>query len=68
MCTLITFYKFLPGFPIIAVHNRYAPAGSVEEPPKLFRGKFTAYASVDSRSRGTWIGFNEKGLFVAMTD
>jgi len=48
MCTLIALYSFLPSFPIIALHNRYAP--------------------IDSHSKGTWIGFNEKGLFAAITD
>jgi len=68
MCTLIILYGFLKGFPILAVHNRYAPVGSVEEPPRVSKGRFRVYHPLDSHSRGTWIGFNEKGLFAAVTD
>jgi phosphopantothenoylcysteine decarboxylase/phosphopantothenate--cysteine ligase len=68
MCTLIVLYRFLPSFPIIALHNRYAPIDSSETPPKLFQGNFKFYAPTDSHSKGTWIGFNEKGLFAAITD
>jgi len=68
MCTLILLYRFLPAFPILAVHNRYAPIGSVEEPPKASRAVVEFYHPTDSHSRGTWIGLNEKGLFASVTD
>jgi len=68
MCTLILLYRFLDDYPIIALHNRYARVGSFEEPPAISEGRFRAYHPVDSISKGTWIGFNEAGLFVAVTD
>jgi uncharacterized protein with NRDE domain len=68
MCTLIILYGFLRGFPIIALFNRYAPVGSLGEPPIVTKGRFRVYHPVDSHSRGTWVGFNERGLFAAVTD
>ena len=68
VCTLIFLYQFIDGFPIMALHNRYARVGSFEEPPRVSAGRFRVYHPVDSSSRGTWIGFNEAGLFAAATD
>lgn len=67
MCTLILLYRFLEGYPIVAMHNRYAPSGSMEG-PKGFKGKFKVYHPIDLSSKGTWIGFNDKGLCMAVTD
>ncbi|MCS7140503.1 MAG: NRDE family protein [Candidatus Nezhaarchaeota archaeon] len=67
MCTLILLYNFLKDFPVIAVHNRYVPVGFREEAPRVAIGRFKVYHPVDPL-RGTWIGFNEKGLFAAVTD
>ncbi len=69
MCTLVLLYKVLEEYPIIALQNRYAERGSAEIPPMTVRsGKLTVYCPLDARGRGTWIGFNEAGLFVAITD
>ena len=68
MCTLIVFYRLLEGFHVVAMHNRYARRGSFEEPPRVSKGRFKAYHPVDSSSKGTWVGFNEEGLFAAATD
>ncbi|MEM1514897.1 MAG: NRDE family protein [Candidatus Bathyarchaeia archaeon] len=68
MCTLIFLYNFLDGFPIIAMHNRYAPLISKEVPPRFLKGRFNVYSPLDTYSRGSWIGLNNKGLFAAITD
>ncbi len=68
MCTLIFIYNMLQDFPIVALHNRYARIGSSEEPPTLSKNRVVAYHPVDSFSKGTWIGFNDAGLFIAATD
>ncbi len=57
MCTLIFLYQFIDGFPIMALHNRYARVGSFEEPPRVSAGRFRVHHPVDSSSRGTWIDF-----------
>ncbi|HID09202.1 TPA: hypothetical protein EYP13_03155, partial [Candidatus Micrarchaeota archaeon] len=49
--------------------NRYARADSLEHPPRAVRGgKYAAFCPIDAASKGTWIGFNERGLFAAVTD
>jgi len=68
VCTLIFMYKLLKDYPIIAMHSRYAPLVSKEVPPRVSRGRFKAYHPLDTYSTGTWIGFNEEKLFVAVTD
>jgi len=68
MCTLIFLYRFIEGFPIIALHNRYAPLGTLEEAPRVSKKKFKVYHPLDIPSKGTWIGFNDMGLFMAVAD
>ncbi len=68
MCTLIVFYKKFREYPVLALHNRYEKIGTVERPPRAIKGRFKVFCPVDVRSRGSWIGFNEKGLFAAVTD
>jgi phosphopantothenoylcysteine decarboxylase/phosphopantothenate--cysteine ligase len=61
-------YKKFEGFPIIALHNRYAVKGTVEQPPRKNMWKHLIFCPVDVTSQGTWIGFNDAGLFAAVTD
>lgn len=68
MCTLIFLYYFLKGFPIIAMHNRYVPLNCIDGPPRVSEGKFKVYYPIDFSSKGSWIGFNDKMLFMAVTD
>ena len=68
MCTLIIFYKMFHGYPVVALHNRYEKRGTLEHPPTIMEGRFRVLCPLDVRSGGTWIGFNERGLFAAVTD
>lgn len=68
MCTLIVFHKKFREYPVLTLHNRYEKTGTVERPPRVVEGKFRVFCPVDVRSHGSWIGFNEKGLFAAVTD
>ncbi len=68
MCTLIVFLKKLADYPIIALHNRYERRGTRELPPRVMDGKYRVFCPIDVRSGGTWVGFNERGLFAAVTD
>ncbi len=70
MCTLITLYRSLEGYHVVAMFNRYAPRRSqVEAPPRLVKGRrYLICCPVDVASGGTWVGFNEAGLFAAVTD
>lgn len=68
MCTLIFLYKIVDNYPIIALHNRYAVKGTAEYPPIILRLKYHVIYPVDLVGGGTWIGFNNAGLFMAITD
>jgi uncharacterized protein with NRDE domain len=65
MCTLIILYKLIKDYPIIALHNRYLGKDTIEYPPNRSSG---VISPLDVASKGTWIGFNRKGLLVAITN
>jgi uncharacterized protein with NRDE domain len=68
VCTLIALLGFLEDYPVMVLHNRYLNRGTLEEPPRVFSGVRRVYAPYDVASKGTWIGFNESGLLVAITN
>lgn len=68
MCTLIALYGFLVDYPVLVLHNRCLNKGTLEEPSRVFEGRVRVYAPYDVASKGTWIGFNEDGLLVAVTN
>lgn len=66
MCTLILLYRLLNDYPVLALHNRYLGKNTVEEPPRRLNGNIVAPLDVDSG--GTWIGMNDSGLLLAITN
>lgn len=68
MCTLIILFKLIRGYPIVALHARYVRRGTKEYPPEVIRGEHRIFAPIDERSQGTWIGLNDEGLLLAVTD
>lgn len=66
MCTLILLYGLLSDYPILALHNRYLGKDTLEEPPQRFNGN--TVAPLDVASGGTWIGVNDSGLLLAITN
>jgi len=68
VCTLTILYKALRGYPIVALHNRYVRAGTVELAPRTIDASQRTYCPVDVASGGTWIGVNGEGLLVAVTN
>ncbi|OGD44983.1 hypothetical protein A3K69_00845 [Candidatus Bathyarchaeota archaeon RBG_16_57_9] len=65
MCTLIVLHRLLGNYPVVALHNRYLGKDTVEEPPRRTGG---VVYPVDVASGGTWIGFNDEGLLLAITN
>jgi uncharacterized protein with NRDE domain len=65
MCTLIILYKLLKDYPVIALHNRYLGKDTVEQPPRRIGD---VVCPIDVASGGTWIGFNGRGLLLAITN
>jgi len=68
MCTLIVLYGLMSDYPILVLHNRYLGRGAVERPPCRLPGRRDVFCPVDVVSGGTWVGFNESGLLVAVTN
>lgn len=65
---MIALLGFLEDYPVMVLHNRYLNRGTLEEAPRFFCGARRIYAPYDVASKGTWIGFNDSGLLVAVTN
>ena len=68
MCLLAIYYRVLPDVPLLIAANReefYARGG---EPPRVLDGPCRALAGVDPMAGGTWLGVNERGVIVAVTN
>ena len=66
MCTLVLLYRLLKGFPVVALHNRYLGNNTTEKPPTRLNGN--TVAPLDVETGGTWIGMNDSGLLLAITN
>jgi hypothetical protein len=68
MCLVALFYRAVEDAPVIVGANReefYARGG---EPPQLFDGEVRLVGGRDPVAGGTWLGVNEFGVLVAVTN
>jgi hypothetical protein len=68
MCLLALFYRLAADAPVVVGANReefYARGGI---PPRLLGGPLRAAAGTDPQAGGTWLGVNERGVLVAVTN
>jgi uncharacterized protein with NRDE domain len=68
MCLLALVFRVVEDAPLIVGANReefYARGGS---PPRLLDGPVRAAAGLDPTAGGTWLGLNEHGVVVAVTN
>jgi uncharacterized protein with NRDE domain len=68
MCLLALFFRVVEDAPVVVGANReelYARGG---EPPRILDGPCPALAGVDPQAGGTWLGVNERGVLVAVTN
>jgi uncharacterized protein with NRDE domain len=68
MCLLALFSRVVEDAPLVVGANReefYARGG---EPPRLLDGPVRAVAGVDPTAGGTWLGLNEHGVVIAVTN
>jgi uncharacterized protein with NRDE domain len=68
MCLIALFFRAVEDAPLIVGANReefYARGG---EPPRLLDGPVRAVAGLDPAAGGTWLGLNEYGVLVAVTN
>jgi hypothetical protein len=68
MCLVALFFRVVEDAPVVIGANReelYARGG---EPPQLLDGPLRAVGGRDPLSGGTWLGVNERGVLVAVTN
>jgi uncharacterized protein with NRDE domain len=68
MCLLALFYRVVEDAPIVVGANReefYARGG---EPPQVLDGPLRSIGGRDPVAGGTWLGVNERGVLIALTN
>lgn len=69
MCTVILAHRLFDDAPILLGANRDEHLARPSEPPKLrTSGTLRALAPRDLKAGGTWLGVNERGVVVAITN
>jgi uncharacterized protein with NRDE domain len=68
VCTLLLAWQLFPDSPVVAAANRDEALGRPSEPPARFHAEPTTIAPRDDTAGGTWIGYNEEEVFVAITN
>src|SRR5436305_10671915 len=68
MCLLALFYRVVEDAAVIIGANREEAYARPGEPPQLLDGPTRAVAGVDPVAGGTWLGVNEHGVLVAVTN
>ncbi len=72
MCTLIAIDRLIPGLPLVVASNRDEYLARPAAPPVRIEaavpGEPAFVAPQDLEAGGTWMGVNERGLFVGLTN
>jgi hypothetical protein len=68
MCTLIAFHRVWRDQPLVVATNRDEAYGRPSAPPRWTGTRPSVLAPVDERAGGTWMGANERGLWVGLTN
>lgn len=68
MCTFILAWKVFDGTPVVAAATRDEALDRPSEPPGRYRDEPRVVAPRDLEAGGTWIGVNECGVLVAITN
>ncbi|WP_227375797.1 NRDE family protein [Haladaptatus halobius] len=68
MCTLIVAWRVFDGTPVVAAANRDEALSRPSRSPGVLDREPTVVAPQDEEAGGTWIGYNEHGLFVGVTN
>ena len=58
----------MDSYPVVALHSRYVKRGTREHPPRRTELSRNIYSLIDDASGGSWIGLNDTGLLMAVTD
>ncbi|AQL41569.1 hypothetical protein BV210_02050 [Halorientalis sp. IM1011] len=68
MCTLVLAWQVFADTPVAVAANRDEMVDRPSEPPQRLEDDPAVVAPRDSEAGGTWIGHNEHGLFVGITN
>jgi len=68
VCTLIIAWRVLADAPVVVAANRDEATDRPSTPPAPWAGAPRIVAPRDERAGGTWIGYNEAGLFVGISN
>ena len=69
MCTLIVLHRCVPGRPLVVAANRDEFLSRPAEGPAIREGRGGRILSpLDLEAGGTWLGLNDRGVFVGLTN
>src|SRR3989442_12776917 len=68
MCTLIAFWRSVPGYDLVIGMNRDESAMRPADPPSILEGTPVIVAPRDRQAGGTWLGTSGTGLVVALSN
>jgi uncharacterized protein with NRDE domain len=68
VCTLIAAFQCFPDWPLVVAANRDERLDRPASGPKIWREKVRFIAPRDDAAGGSWLGLNEHGLWVAVTN
>ncbi|ADB60657.1 protein of unknown function DUF833 [Haloterrigena turkmenica DSM 5511] len=68
MCTLTLAWKVFEDAPVAVAANRDEAVGRESFPPGVYREEPLTVAPRDAEAGGTWIGYNERGVFAGITN
>ncbi|MFW5956393.1 MAG: NRDE family protein [Halorhabdus sp.] len=68
MCTLVLAWQVFADAPVVATANRDEATDRPSKPPFVWDTDPAIVAPRDESAGGTWIGYNERGVFAAITN
>jgi hypothetical protein len=68
MCLLAIQYQLVPESPILVAANREEKYDRVSLPPSIQSGKPRVLCGLDKQAGGTWLGVNQAGMFVGVSN
>ena len=68
MCVMAILYKTAKYAPVLVAANREEHFDRPTQPPKIQSGTPRAVCGIDRKAGGTWLGVNQYGMFVAVTN
>jgi uncharacterized protein with NRDE domain len=68
VCTFVFAWQVFEGVPVVVAANRDERLGRESRPPRVLDENPRVIAPQDAEAEGTWIGYNEHGLFVSITN